>query len=886
MSVAEELARVRFEPRRDQDDRSDTSSIAGSEDESVPSSDDGAGDYEVDAIKWAKYRNSKRDRQDGWVGWHYGVIWNGYLKTGSETEEPLHSFTVEQGQPNLVREFWRSLNIPVGRGRREPAGKIGDCYETPSEQLRQWFNINRTQRDGVRYKRSYETYKRRRAKELRREMLEKEFREIPHDLYTKKADSDYYLFKKLLKERRRRARDRAANPQLQPSSARNSRSTTPASSRAVASGPAIPAPVTMPQPSTSSNAVVSLGSPASEFGSEFNSDREGVEEELEAASSDDEAQEPRPSSSKRKAPPVSSEASTSASASTSTSQLNRDAKRARNEERTARLANAGKISKRVVSPPPTSSGVTFGALQEGIFDENPATSAVAPASAPIPVPAPVFRPAPTAPSAPPASTSRISQAAATTGAVNNVARTPSTTSVPSQQPVNAVKAILSRIEAQQAASAKVAPGQLAQAGSASSADIQDYRTSPTAGHNAEPVTPHTSLPQSSTVDDTSIKPTILPPKPNTSSAGPVPGFNPAPVAGSSAKGRLPLLDKPKYVQPKKIQMIDDVVDRRAARRPGNANVDDGNGRHRPPPVSTLPQRPTSAFVPRQNQSNQALNGAGGSSPNTIQSPTIPTGPAVSVQLPADPRRRAAAQATQVSHSYTAAQNSLPTPATTPIQTVKDSVPVNFSLNAIDGDGGLVTFSPQLILRSPGTFINVMKFCMTHPHWAAYLTPAAMEFINIGWSNRQLCPDATQAYSVLVQFLPLDDQLRDLAGAGITSGGGLCISCCPPNPYQADDCVKWKTWLHDVCATTDYQELVTLCEKYNQKLGPTFPMVIKESNLARMEELQINDLKNLRARHVTDHTRFVYVTPERKISATEGIEYISVDDFINNLASGN
>lgn len=28
----------------------------------------------LDAIKWAKWMDSRRTRQDGWRGWHYGVM--------------------------------------------------------------------------------------------------------------------------------------------------------------------------------------------------------------------------------------------------------------------------------------------------------------------------------------------------------------------------------------------------------------------------------------------------------------------------------------------------------------------------------------------------------------------------------------------------------------------------------------------------------------------------------------------------------------------------------------------------------------------------------------------------------------------------------------------
>ncbi|WWC91072.1 uncharacterized protein L201_006013 [Kwoniella dendrophila CBS 6074] len=923
MSTAQELNKIQLESKskgkgKASDDVSDTSSIAESEVESDLTEDEsGDGEWVVDAIKWAKFKDSRPYRlDDGWIGWHYGVMWNGYLKTGWETEEPVKNFNIEKGKKSIVAEFWEEIGETIPPRKKEPKGRMNTVYETPSALLRRWFSKNPTKKHGIKYRRSYETYKRRRAKELKREKLEDQDLEVPDDLQTKKADSDHYLFKKQLKEHRQRQRALEANPSLKViASAKNSKSPTPGSSKN--DKPKVKTTITAarpPPPNILHNATA-LGSPASSLGSLFDSDKEGVEQELQAASSEEEQEQieappspsdNKPKSTKRKAPSASPVDET-----LSSTDINQN-KRAKKEERAARLVNAGKLAKRVTSPPPSASNVTFGELQDGIFDLAPTSAPSPPAQAPIPVPAPASAstsvPTSVKAASSTAALAKLSTSAApagpsmSTSAASNGSSISKTISAP--KPVmNAVQATLAALKSKQAASTtspsvRQPPG----GGKASS--------SPSIGSEAQlPVPEQPNDNDSTTVMPTAVvsktasannvtvnaNPTALPVSNQVSSpveqsstlSGPVPGFNPAPVAASSKTRAAPsMINRPKYQQPSRIAILEEPTKPRGMRKPVPTGPNEN--RTRPPQPASIPARPANSFVPRQvypldpygaGQFNESQpNGMGNSSPNLdLKSPTIPSAPMPTVNLPADPRRKAI-QTTQIT-----AESSLPTPVATPTQ---PQIPVEFSLKPVDVTGSLVTFSPSLILKSPGKFVNAMKWCITNPDCAVYLTPPAMEFINRAWPIRQLCPDPTTAFSVLVQFLPLDDGLREIAGAGITSGGGISISCCPPSPYQADACKEWKTWLYDVLQSTEYEELISLCETRNKGLGPAFNIALRDHDEGKIEQMQIDDLKKMKIRKdIVDYSRFIYVSEEKRINTTEGVDFLSVDEFIDGLSRG-
>ncbi|WWC72970.1 uncharacterized protein I206_106934 [Kwoniella pini CBS 10737] len=907
MSVAAELARVRLEPRarRIEESRSDTSgSVAESELESAPTDEDPDADneYVVDAIKWAKYRDSTRDRSDGYTGWHYGVMWNGYLKTGSETEEPLRMFKGDKkGKYPLIDEFWNALGITIPPKKKEPMGTVGTVYECPPSLLRSWFKRNPTKRKGhFKYKRSYETYRRRRAKEIQREKLEREFKPVPEDLYTKKADSDYYLLKKRLRERRRLEKTMVTNSlSARPASGTSTRTPTPGPSNPVKSPPQPSLPVgskvdkgkkkvrtdspvsRAPSPpptgkgkgkaqgfgnssaskgkSKITSDVKFLGSPSSSLGSLFDSDKEDVEvdDALKASSEEEEEQieEPvqQPLSSKRKA--------NSPIASTSSSDK-RAEKKARKEERTAKLATS-KIAKRIISPPPSTPAATFGELQEGIFDAPPTPAASTSAASA------------TASAIASASTAQPSTSAPATTEPDSAVSKPSSPVAPTK-PVLSIQNVLAGLKAQQ--SAGPTNVQSLKTTSQTPAATEKSTTSSAAVRFAEePKDPNLPTPIVKS-------PPTGPGKPNvpvsstvvSDLAGPVAHFNPAPVASASTARAAPVINKPKYVQPSKIQLVDipikPVNERTERKAPTNPR---GFNQKAPLASANLPARPTQTFVPRTNYPPQpyAPSAKNGNVPPT-RSPITPQTPALPrVALAADPRRKP-----------TAASNTVTNPPPTPISATIPKEPVNFSLKPVDVTGGLVTFSPSLLLKNPGKFVQVMRYCMTNPNWGAYLIPAAMEFFHRGLGINQLCPDSTTAFSVLIQFLSLDDQLRALSGAGITSGGGIHITACPPNPYAHQACQEWKLWIHDILQTTEYQQLVALCEKYDTQIaGPAVGLMLRNLDIGKIEDLQIDDLSGMRKRKndIGNYSRFVYVSEDTRLPV-DCIEFLTTDEFMRVL----
>lgn len=109
----------------------------GSEFESpVEDEEDNDQIFYIDAIMYAHFRDT-RSRKDGlgWYGWHYGVMWKGYLKSLSDTEEPLSSFETELNVAPLVTSFWQAVDKPIPKGKLEPPGRKGDYYEIAPDQM-------------------------------------------------------------------------------------------------------------------------------------------------------------------------------------------------------------------------------------------------------------------------------------------------------------------------------------------------------------------------------------------------------------------------------------------------------------------------------------------------------------------------------------------------------------------------------------------------------------------------------------------------------------------------------------------------------------------------------------------------------------------------------
>lgn len=59
-------------------------------------------------------------------------------------------------------------------------------------------------------------------------------------------------------------------------------------------------------------------------------------------------------------------------------------------------------------------------------------------------------------------------------------------------------------------------------------------------------------------------------------------------------------------------------------------------------------------------------------------------------------------------------------------------PSQWGLTEIWATGGLVTFSPTMILRHPDKFDEIMNIIRLAPNWAAYIIPEVVQWVNSSW----------------------------------------------------------------------------------------------------------------------------------------------------------
>jgi hypothetical protein len=62
------------------------------------------------------------------------------------------------------------------------------------------------------------------------------------------------------------------------------------------------------------------------------------------------------------------------------------------------------------------------------------------------------------------------------------------------------------------------------------------------------------------------------------------------------------------------------------------------------------------------------------------------------------------------------------------------LPRQWRLRKIWETGGLVTFSPTYILRSPERFAESVKHVRGAPNWATYVVPAVLEWASLSWDE--------------------------------------------------------------------------------------------------------------------------------------------------------
>jgi hypothetical protein len=61
-------------------------------------------------------------------------------------------------------------------------------------------------------------------------------------------------------------------------------------------------------------------------------------------------------------------------------------------------------------------------------------------------------------------------------------------------------------------------------------------------------------------------------------------------------------------------------------------------------------------------------------------------------------------------------------------------PSQWGLTEIWATGGLVTFSPTMILRHPEKFDEIMHNIRMAPNWAAYIIPEVVQWVQSSWKT--------------------------------------------------------------------------------------------------------------------------------------------------------
>jgi hypothetical protein len=216
-------------------------------------------------------------------------------------------------------------------------------------------------------------------------------------------------------------------------------------------------------------------------------------------------------------------------------------------------------------------------------------------------------------------------------------------------------------------------------------------------------------------------------------------------------------------------------------------------------------------------------------------------------------------------------------------------PSQWTATRIWHSGGVVTFSPTFILRSPEKFAQIMDMIRPAPNWAAYIVPSVVEWCDRSWTEptsatttnmasatltTRRCPDSMKAYDALAKAIHLDHPVSRLAGKNLGTSGGLTISCAPPCVHATSACMAWMDWLQKVQAVGNYEALVELCAGVNARHFIDQPKVGDEAkksdfatseptrrplDLVDIEREQLADMVGMRMRpHLMPYRRYIYI----------------------------
>lgn len=179
-------------------------------------------------------------------------------------------------------------------------------------------------------------------------------------------------------------------------------------------------------------------------------------------------------------------------------------------------------------------------------------------------------------------------------------------------------------------------------------------------------------------------------------------------------------------------------------------------------------------------------------------------------------------------------------------------------------GGVVTFSPTLILLEPAKFKMALDFIVNVKNWVAYVHPTTVVWCQESWGDKRRCLNPSVAYETFASSLFTEDKVRQLAGDLPADSGGLAVTYAPPSMPRKRDCDNWLSWLRKVFNCSNYEELLPLCrEGHEAQQAQLFPNSVDGDvmKLSTVEETGLRDLIAMRERpDLLPYRRYLYVGP--------------------------
>ncbi|WOO85008.1 uncharacterized protein LOC62_06G008513 [Vanrija pseudolonga] len=207
------------------------------------------------------------------------------------------------------------------------------------------------------------------------------------------------------------------------------------------------------------------------------------------------------------------------------------------------------------------------------------------------------------------------------------------------------------------------------------------------------------------------------------------------------------------------------------------------------------------------------------------------------------------------------------------------------------NGGLVMFSPMMVMSEPGKVREVLKRIRSVENWAAYITPLTVLYIAESWDKKQRCPDKSATVAVLSELLFANEDLDGLAGDRPTDSGGLAVSMTPPDLEWRRACATWIDWRERVKQCTSFDALIELCKsvvgeggRLLRSGGASPTKTIAPLDALSVDEGNIRDLMDMRSRpEIVPYRRFMYIggwAPKLDEKHVNRVEFLRTADEFN------